>query len=39
MSKRPASYSIDEHTYEEKEIVREGNQSIDDEDKHLTNRK
>lgn len=39
MSKRAASYDIDEHTYEEKEKLREAGDSIDDEGKHLTNRK
>lgn len=39
MSKRAASYDIDEHTYEEKEKLREAGDSIDDEGQHLTNRK
>ena len=39
MSKRAASYDIDEHTYEEKEKVREAGDSIDDEGRHMANRK
>jgi hypothetical protein len=38
MSKRPASYSIDERTFEEKEIVKEAEDNDDDE-KRMANRK
>jgi hypothetical protein len=39
MSKRPASYDIDEHTFEEKERNQSHGESIDPHGSHMTGRK